>query len=79
MKLVPFIEAACSGGKDSQGRVAVRFGLFELGCDVPKGGKLELYRRPLPRLNQKSFTAGHLQLNEAGRWCYSWAFTSARP
>jgi len=27
-------------------------GVFELGCDVAPGGKLELYRRPLPRLNE---------------------------
>ena len=53
MKLVPSIEAACSGGKDSQGNLADRFGLFELGCDVAKGGKLGLYRRPLPRLNKE--------------------------
>lgn len=51
VKLV-LVEAACSGGKDDQGKVAERFDMFELGCDVAPCGKLELYRRPLPGLNK---------------------------
>jgi hypothetical protein len=46
------VEAACSSGKDSQGKVAERFGMFELGCDVAPSGKLELYGRPLARLSK---------------------------